>query len=1662
MDATVFTTRKSPSWMSWLRLRGYLATACLALLSAPGWSQAPNAWINFSQTYYKIPVAQSGIYRLTYADLQAAGVPVGSIDPRRFNLFHRGVEQAIVVTGQNDAVFDPADVIEFYGQRNDGVPDGSLYNPPTSQPHPYYNLFTDTTAYFLTWNPLAVPGKRMEVFSEINNTGLPVEPAQDQEVLQVFTNEFNYVGDLQTTTFTQGEGWTGTAICTVSSGCTGQQDFLVDNLQGGVPSAGNPSLDLLLSGRNELFHNVEVYAGPNAGSLRLLGTLSFFMFETSALSVPLAWPDIGGDGKMTVRVKVVATGDRDAVSASYLKVTMPQDYNVRNEDGKILRARPNPGGKSYLELQNVISGSTLYDISDPDNVRITGTTVLGGGVAAIVNNTVNGRTLLVNKTVKSTSLKKVSFRPIIPSSHNYIIISHRSLMKPALGYSNPVEAYAAYRASTIGGSYDTLVVDMNQLYNQFNYGEISPRAIFEFLKYLDAGGDPRFVFLIGKGLEVSLGYHRKATHLPGDLPDLVPSAGVPGADITFTAGLAGSGKEPGIPIGRLSATDPVQVASYLNKVKETEVLNFDALWRKDILHLSGGINAGEPQLFRSYVDGFKAIAEGVYLGGRVQTISKQTLNVELINIKDEVNKGLNLITFYGHSGPGTIDIDIGYVSDPSLGYQNAGKYPGFLINGCNAGRFFDNRITFGEDWMLTANKGAKAFIAHSSFGFVTALKNYSDLFYTVAFGDSTYIHKGIGEVQKETGRRYLAMYGNSTLSETQVQQMVLLGDPAVSLFGASKPDYEVSPGSVSVVSFDGSPVTAQTDSFAVEFRVRNFGLADNKPLKVEIRRTLSNGSVLYYDSLYSAVLYSEVLRMIIRKGIGGIESGNNGFAVVLDVDGAVDELSETNNLSTLTYFILSNGSKNVFPPPYAIVPTASVQLAFQHSDISEGPRDFIVEIDTAANFGSPYLRRQTVMGTGLTKLTHTLLADDSTVYYWRTRLASPLPGESSTWSAASFSHLAGSPDGWAQVKFDQLNDNDTTGLTWNEATKRLEFLGTTSAVDVLTYGSANPNAPSGVSLKINGEEFNIATQGQQCRNHTLNLLAFDKNSSAPYAGIPFSLFDPRTCGREPQMINSFTVSEMDQAVDGIGTFVANIKPSDSVVLFSIGDAGYASWTSNIMLALNQLGISASQLSTLQPGEPFVILARKGSTPGTAAVYRSATPPVNAQSLTVNATITGRYSSGTIRSAVIGPAASWSTLSAKVAGVTPADVDSVAIIGVTPLGQEVKLRTVKPDVHLIDDIDANQYPYLRIALIVTDSVDLTPVQLRNWVVTFTPVAEGVLTYSGSKETEFVQEGEKWIGSYGFTTISGKLFSDSLTVRTDVFTRAGRMLDRHTFRIAPPATGDTTKFLIEVDTRGKAGTNDVTVFVNPRIMPELYYDNNILPLFARLEVEADQSGPVLDVTIDGRHVINGDIVSRSPVIRAEVIDSNPFLLKTDTTGFNMYLQYTGLCLSCQFGRINFTDPGFTWQPATADREFTVEYRPEFLPIGTYTLQIDATDATGNPSGDKPYELNFEVTDETAFQVRAVYPNPSPGKIHFLLFIGAELPSDFLLEVYSSMGAPVLRFGNDVISQLHTGTNELNIDTVDGNGGLLSNGVYLYRFTVVVGGETFTERGRMVVLR
>src|SRR5258706_3381317 len=138
-----------------------------------------------------MPIGKDAMYRLTYNDLQSAGFPVASVDPRFIQVFHRGLEQAITAQGQSDAQLNPGDYLEFYGQRNDGTRDALLYQSPSLQPHSYYNLFSDTTSYFLTWRSVPPAGKRMNSFNENNVGGIPKDASHGDQELIIYVNEYS-------------------------------------------------------------------------------------------------------------------------------------------------------------------------------------------------------------------------------------------------------------------------------------------------------------------------------------------------------------------------------------------------------------------------------------------------------------------------------------------------------------------------------------------------------------------------------------------------------------------------------------------------------------------------------------------------------------------------------------------------------------------------------------------------------------------------------------------------------------------------------------------------------------------------------------------------------------------------------------------------------------------------------------------------------------------------------------------------------------------------------------------------------------------------------------------------------------------------------------------------------------------------------------------------------------------------------------------------------------------------------------------------------------------------------------------------------------------------------------------------------------------------------
>ena len=136
-------------------------------------AQFNNSWIDYTKTYYKIKVGQSGLYRIPFSVLQSNGL--GTTDASSFQMWRNGQEVPIY-TSIPSGVFGINDFVEFYGEINDGKVDESLYSRVGLQLSNKWSLQTDTAVYFLTVNTSS-PNKRL--IASQNNVALntlPVEP----------------------------------------------------------------------------------------------------------------------------------------------------------------------------------------------------------------------------------------------------------------------------------------------------------------------------------------------------------------------------------------------------------------------------------------------------------------------------------------------------------------------------------------------------------------------------------------------------------------------------------------------------------------------------------------------------------------------------------------------------------------------------------------------------------------------------------------------------------------------------------------------------------------------------------------------------------------------------------------------------------------------------------------------------------------------------------------------------------------------------------------------------------------------------------------------------------------------------------------------------------------------------------------------------------------------------------------------------------------------------------------------------------------------------------------------------------------------------------------------------------------------------------------------
>lgn len=1661
-----------------MRLRLPLLSLLILLGLGGGINAQPygNEWINYSQEYIKIPVLDEGIYRINAQALTQLGVPVSSIPRRAYQLYRRGQEVAVFLPGDPNLPLSGNDFLDFYGRRNDGGQDTELYRRANLQPHALTSLFSDTASYFLTW-ALNQNGKRMAT-GPADNTALPTVSQHTARRQDVFNSQYsNGIGyfdigsRIHLSDYDAGEHWTGPSVSVSALGGNPSRFTHTFNSLAAAQSGGTVRLSMLLAGRNGRSHRTQIAIGPSPTTLTPIKTVRFNSYNVLSFDTTLQLSQLGS-GTLVVQVTPLGIDNNpDFVSVSYIRLEYPQNIVVPS-GAATYTVNLTGTSNQRIQLTNATSSGRLFNVTDPINP--VAQNLQQSGVSAFSTVDMSpGEARLYYSTlaveINPLLMKRVRFRQFNPAAANYLIITNRTLFQPVAGVGNAVRAFANYRASVAGGRYDTVIAEIHQLYDQFAYGEYSPVAVKRFCQFMQTGR-AQYLLLLGKGMHPANRYASNYGQL-----NMVPTLGQPASDIAFSTSRANA--VPALATGRIAARNADMVVSYLNKLQQHESTPYNSLWRKNFVMAAGGRTASEQASFRQFVDLYARKVEQPAMGGRSSVLyRKQNSIVELIDISDKVNEGLSMVTIFGHSSIFGADIDIGSPSDPTFKYNNSGRYPLIMINGCYAGNVFESNEAINSDWVFTPNKGAVAFLGNTDEGLPDGLHRYVQEMLSVTFNDTLWFGKPLGMQQREAVRRFLQFQFKGTRDTILSEQFHLHGDPALLLFAPPAPDYKTSNAEVFVADEN---VSAGTPRFRIGISASNFGRAVNDSLIISVRRTYPDGSSrTYLPQSVKPVYYRDTVYFDINQLSENISSGVHRFEVTLNFQEKIPEMTRTNNVGVLEFFMPAASVLAVFPKRYSIVNTSTVQLMAQSTNYRSAPRAFLFEIDTSFNFNSPAKRTNIIAGTVLPTWQVTLpVLRDSIVYFWRVRFNDIQAPTDTAWARSSFTYIPTSPGGWSQGNWGQFFEATPQAMVRSSnVQRRWNFLTRTIDLQVITTGAGLSSFdPARINVLVNGSSIfygntsNCFGAGSSSR---VLMMWFDRNTlearTFPWIPGQEQQYWRWSCGREPMSITFFPNNIVTSQIPTRFTYPTIVKnaanPGDYLLIFNSGSVDYSAWQQAEKQTLMDIGGDTTQFfNKVQTGHPYIIFGQKGAARGTATEAIATNPVVPAQDQTINISrsFSGQAINGQIMSSRIGPASDWGRLYFNFTGFdSPTDRASVSVIAERLDGSDTLIleNLLTSDVDL-STIPAQRYPYLRLVANLSDSSLRTPPQLRRWMVTYTGVPEGFLNSSIAGTTTAlpdVAEGRPVNLRLAFQNISGRPFADSILVRTTISNNevaSRRVIEQ---KIKPLQAGDTAVFQIgPISTFGMGGLNNLQVYVNPQIQAEETYSNNVIDIPFR--VITDRTNPLLEVAFDGTRIMDGDIVAPEPLITVALRDDNSFLKLGDTTNLELYLRRPGPSGTRE--RISLNSPDVRLIKREGDvNEILVEFRPKKLENGLHNLSVQGRDVSGNAAGGVEYSVNFNVINESSITHFYPYPNPFSSSTRFVFTLtGGKVPDDLKIQIMTISGRVVREIRKDELGPLRVGNNVTQFawDGTDRYGDKLANGVYLYRVVLKDDAHQFDHR-------
>lgn len=630
----------------------------------------------------KIAITQSGIYRLGYYDIWDAGFQdINWLDPHELKVYHHEQEIPIRVIGEADGVFDLDDYIEFYAAGTQ-------------------TKYSATSIYWLTYSE--GDGARMASQTSLA-TPATITPTCFASRARAEKNDLYWhyrAGDEET------DRWLWYSSITHDQ----QKDYqiyLPDLSQ--VDPAVSVTLRAAYYGIYDYSphpnHHTRVYLNATLiDDAWWDGQIEYI----SAVSVTQPTMLLNGNNTITLKVLSDTGTEEDLVVPNYFEVEYWRDFQAISDT---LEFSYSADGVTRF----VVSGYTqpeleVFDITEPVTPEyITGFEVneVAGLYTLSFKDGLSGtkKTYLVLGTAEARSpawleLDQPSDLKLTANQADYLMIVHQDFRDSILPLAD------LHRTNGL----TTKVIDIEDIYDEFNGGQTSPYAIRDFLKYAYEYWErpaPIYVLLVGDAsydYKNYLGYG-ETNYVPTYLVPETPYWGETGSDNWLVCLDGESDFLPDMFIGRL----PVRTSEELEAVVQKLVAYHQGPiedWHQNILlatdletvfkntsdslilYLTSTLKGGTAKRYISpieHADYAVTSIKELYLG-ETECPSATDLKTGLV---DWLTQGTLWLNYAGHGW------EQGWLQTPNtfkpatLAWNNPGRYPFIASFTCRDGYYLD-------------------------------------------------------------------------------------------------------------------------------------------------------------------------------------------------------------------------------------------------------------------------------------------------------------------------------------------------------------------------------------------------------------------------------------------------------------------------------------------------------------------------------------------------------------------------------------------------------------------------------------------------------------------------------------------------------------------------------------------------------------------------------------------------------------------------------------------------------------------------------------------------------------------------------------------------------------------------------------------------------------